>query len=58
LNQGNKNSNNNVVGNNNTSNTSVTNNTQNVKRVDNGGVRNPDLAATRARIGLGMGMAF
>ena len=58
LNQGNKNSNNNVVGNNNTSNTSVTNNTQNVKRVDNGGVRNPDPAATRARIGLGMGMAF
>jgi len=58
LNQGNKNSNNNVVGNNNTSNTSVTNNTQNVKRVDNGGVRNPDPTATRARIGLGMGMAF
>ncbi len=58
LNQGNKNSNNNVVGNNNTSNTSVTNNTQNVKRIDNGGVRNPDPAATRARIGLGMGMAF
>ena len=58
LNQGNKNSNNNVMGNNNTSNTSVTNNTQNVKRVDNGGVRNPDPAATRARIGLGMGMAF
>ena len=58
LNQGNKNSNNNVVGNNNTSNTSVTNNTQNVKRVDNGGVRNPDPAATRARIGLGMGMSF
>ena len=58
LNQGNKNSNNNVVGNNNTSNTSVTNNTQNVKRIDNGGVRNPDPAATRARIGLGMGMSF
>tara|TARA_B100001093_G_scaffold209793_1_gene201497 strand:+ start:364 stop:3138 length:2775 start_codon:yes stop_codon:yes gene_type:complete len=58
LNQGNKNSNNNVVGNNNTSNTSVTNNTQNVKRVDNGGVRNPDPTAARARMGLGMGMAY
>jgi len=58
LNQGNKNSNNNVVGNNNTSNTSVTNNTQNVKRVDNGGVRNPDPTAARARMGLGMGMSY
>ena len=58
LNQGNKNSNNNVVGNNNTSNTNVTNNTQNVKRENSGGVRNPDPAAVRARMGLGMGMAF
>lgn len=58
LNQGNKNSNNNVVGNNNTSNTNVTNNTQNVKRENSGGVRNPDPTAARARMGLGMGMAY
>ena len=58
LNQGNKNSNNNVVGNNNTNNTNVTNNTQNVKRENSGGVRNPDPTAARARMGLGMGMAY
>ena len=58
LNQGNKNSNNNVVGNNNTNNTNVTNNTQNVKRENSGGVRNPDPSAVRARMGLGMGMAY
>ena len=58
LNQGNKNSNNNVVGNNNTNNTNVTNNTQNVKRENSGGVRNPDPSAVRARMGLGMGMGM
>ena len=57
LNQGNKNSNNNQQINN-TSNNQVTNTNNTQINKNSGGVRNPDPTATRARIGLGMGLAF
>lgn len=57
LNQGNKNSNNNQQVNNTSNNQVTTNNNTQINK-NSGGVRNPDPTATRARIGLGMGLAF